>query len=121
MTESQRIELLENIPGFQKIPFDPLRALVSYMEFVGYEHGKTLYREGDPSDYFGFILSGEVELGKGMDPAADRVTFLVKSRRGIGFSFFDDLTLVHKDNPISYLSGKSDLMSYYQHGHPFFS
>lgn len=90
MTESQRIELLENIPGFQKIPFDPLRALVSYMEFVGYERGKTLYREGDPSDYFGFILSGEVELGKGMDPAADRVTFLVKSRRGIGFSFFDE-------------------------------
>jgi CRP-like cAMP-binding protein len=90
VTESQRIELLENIPGFQKMPYDPLRALVSYMEFVGYERGKTLYREGDPSNYFGFILSGEVGLGKGMDPAADRVTFLVKSRRGIGFSFFDE-------------------------------
>ena len=56
------------------------------------------------SDYFGFILSGEVELGKGKDPAADRVTFLVKSRsdqmRGslgalgkgmmVGTSVFDD-------------------------------
>jgi CRP-like cAMP-binding protein len=72
------------------MPYDPLRVLVSYMEFVGYERGKTLYREGDPSDYFGFILSGEVELGKGRDPAADRVTYLVKSRRGIGFSLFDE-------------------------------
>jgi CRP-like cAMP-binding protein len=60
------------------------------MEFVKYERGKTLYRKGDPSDYFGFILSGEVALGKGKDPAEDRATYLVKSRRGIGFSLFDE-------------------------------
>lgn len=90
VNESERVGLLETIPGFNKMPYDPLKTLASYMDFVWYERGKMLYREGDPSDYFGFILSGEVGLGKGSDPAAERVTYLVKSRRGIGFSLFDE-------------------------------
>jgi CRP-like cAMP-binding protein len=60
---SERIELLETIPGFKRMSYDPLRTLVSYLDFVWYERGKILYREGDPSDFFGFILSGEVAPG----------------------------------------------------------
>ena len=36
----------------------------------------------------------------------------------IGFAGFDDLSVVHEDDPVGHLTGKAHLMGDHAHGHP---
>ena len=85
MEDLERIKLLERVPVLENKTYDQLEILNKFFEFVRYRPGSIIYKEGDPSNFIGFILFGEVEIKKGKDPFS-RVIYLLKSRRGIGFS-----------------------------------
>ena len=82
MEDLERIRLLERIPVLEKKTYDQLVILNKFVEFVRYRPGRTIYKEGDPSNFIGFILSGEVEIKRGED-SFSRVIYLLKSRRGV--------------------------------------
>ena len=89
MEVEERIKLLESIPVLENKTYDQLVILNQFADIVRYKPGKTIYREGEPSTFIGFIVSGEVEL-KIEEGPLDKVFSILKARRGIGFSLLDN-------------------------------
>ena len=89
MEVEERIKLLESIPVLENKTYDQLVILNHFADIVRYKPGKTIYREGEPSTFIGFIVSGEVEL-KIEEGSIDKVFSILKARRGIGFSLLDN-------------------------------
>ena len=62
MSLLQEYELLRRIPFFAEIEPAKLKLLAFMSERVGYDAGKTLFRQGDRADAAYLIIEGEAEI-----------------------------------------------------------
>jgi len=58
----QEYELLRRVPFFAEIEPSKLKLLTFMSERVGYDSGKTLFRQGDRGDAAYLIIEGEAEI-----------------------------------------------------------
>ncbi len=58
------IETKDKLQVFQLLNEDELNTIIPYFELVNYKAGETLFKEGDPGDYFAIVLSGKLEVTK---------------------------------------------------------
>jgi CRP-like cAMP-binding protein len=58
----QEYELLRRVPFFADIEPSKLKLLTFMSERVGYDSGKTLFRQGDRADAAYLIIEGEAEI-----------------------------------------------------------
>jgi CRP-like cAMP-binding protein len=67
MSEELRVliqDLRDKLQVFQLLTLDELDLLIPNFKLVKYPKGATLFKEGDPGDYFGIVLSGKLEVKK---------------------------------------------------------
>ncbi len=57
-------DLRDKLQVFQLLTEEELEKILPYFERVKYPQGTTLFKEGDPGDYFGIVLSGKLEVKK---------------------------------------------------------
>jgi CRP/FNR family transcriptional regulator, cyclic AMP receptor protein len=58
----QEYEMLRQVPFFAGIEPAKLKLLAFMSERVGYDAGRTLFRQGDPADAAYLIIDGEAEI-----------------------------------------------------------
>lgn len=57
-------DIKDKLQVFQLLTDKELDTVIPYFERVKYPAGTTLFKEGDPGDYFGIVLSGRLEVKK---------------------------------------------------------
>lgn len=57
-------DLKDKLQVFQLLTDQELDTVIPYFERVKYKSGTTLFKEGEPGDYFGIVLSGKLEVKK---------------------------------------------------------
>ena len=57
-------DLKDKLQVFQLLTEEELNEVIPYFEHVKYPKGSTLFKEGDPGDYFGIVLAGKLEVKK---------------------------------------------------------
>jgi CRP-like cAMP-binding protein len=62
MSLKQEFEILRRVPFFAEIEPAKLKLLAFMSERVGFDDGKTLFRQGDPGDAAYLILEGEADI-----------------------------------------------------------
>lgn len=62
MSLAQEYELLRRVPFFAEIEPAKLKLLAFMSERVGYDPGRTLFRQGDAADAAYLIIEGEAEI-----------------------------------------------------------
>ncbi len=77
--DTTRAELLEDTPFDRVMAWRELETLASYMGTMDLKAEVTLFKEGDPGDYMGVIVSGEIGIFKEDSTGAVRkITSIVK-------------------------------------------
>lgn len=82
MTEPTR-QLMERIPIFRRLSVDDREALARVAEVKLYERGAEVFAEGEPSDYFFFVVTGRVKVFK-LTPGGKQVILEIM---GVGEPF----------------------------------
>ncbi len=72
MVVSQLEELIRVTPGFRRLSHDDRRRIAAVARAKEYARGDTIFREGDPSDFFFTVVTGRVKVFK-MTPAGKDV------------------------------------------------
>ena len=62
MSLMQEYELLRRVPFFSEIEPAKLKLLAFMSERVGFDAGKTLFRQGDQADAAYLIIEGEADI-----------------------------------------------------------
>lgn len=85
------IDLLINIPIFDKLKSDELKAVSRYMNFMDFEPRETVFNEGDRGDYVCFITKGALDVVKDNEKGKQVVITSLGRGRSIGeMSVIDD-------------------------------
>lgn len=64
MTPPTPLDLLQRTPIFRRLAPEDLARVAAVSRVVDYPRGVTVFREGDPSDYFYVVTSGRVKVFK---------------------------------------------------------
>jgi len=64
LTGDRLCQLRQEIDLFQFLTDDCARTIAGYFHLANVRAGEVLWREGDPCDYVGFIISGRLEISK---------------------------------------------------------
>ena len=78
------IDLLIDIPIFDKVVADELKIVANYMNIVDAEPGEILFKEGDKGDYVCFIVEGVLEVIKKTAEGKNVVISTLSKGRSIG-------------------------------------
>lgn len=73
-------DLLDDVELFDGLDGMELRALAAHMKLRAFAAGEAVFREGEPGDWMGILVSGEIRVQKEAD-AHDVRTMAVESRR----------------------------------------
>lgn len=83
-------ELKDELKIFHLLNKEELEQIVPYFEIVHYPAGTTLFNEGDPGDFIGFIVSGRLEVKKQTEFKGRQIVLALLSRG----SFVGELSMV---------------------------
>jgi CRP-like cAMP-binding protein len=83
-------ELKDELKIFHLLNKEELEQIVSYFEIVHYSAGTTVFTEGDPGDFIGFIVSGKLEVKKQTEFKGKQIVLALLSKG----SFVGELSLV---------------------------
>lgn len=78
------LDLLAGVELFDGLDGPALRALASHMVRREFAAGEAVFREGDPGDWMGVLVSGEIHVCKEADARDTRVVAVESRRRAIG-------------------------------------
>ena len=85
------IDLLINIPLFDKLKADELRVIVKWMNLIEINKGEILFKEGDKGNYVCFIIEGTLDVIKeSVTGESVAITALSKGRSIGEMSVIDD-------------------------------
>ncbi len=76
--------MLEDIELFEDLDGTALRALGAHLLLRSFADGETVFREGDPGDWMGVLVSGEICVRKEADLHDTRTMATETRRRVIG-------------------------------------
>lgn len=77
-------DLLDEVELFDGLDGPALRALGAHMRLRAFAEGEAIFREGDPGDWMGVLVEGEVRICKEADVRDVRVMAVETHRRAIG-------------------------------------
>jgi len=83
-------ELKDEVKIFHLLNDEELEQILHYFEMVNYPAGTTVFSEGDPGDFIGFIVSGRLEVKKQTEFKGRQIVLALLSKG----SFVGELSLV---------------------------
>jgi len=60
----EHLDKLRSEMIFSFIEEDDVEKIIPFFELVDYPVGSVVFREGDPGDFIGFVVSGKLEVKK---------------------------------------------------------
>jgi CRP-like cAMP-binding protein len=78
------LDLLAGVELFDGLDGTELRALGAHLLLREFGAGDAVFREGDPGDWMGILVSGEIHVRKEADTRDTRVVAIESRRRAIG-------------------------------------
>ncbi|RJQ13334.1 MAG: cyclic nucleotide-binding domain-containing protein [Nitrospiraceae bacterium] len=82
---------------FHLLDEDEVGKIIPYMEAVDYPKGATVFREGDPADFVGFISYGHLEVKKQTEFKDKQIVVAILGKG----SFVGELSLADRRQPRS--------------------
>jgi len=75
--------LATRIPLFQSMEMEEIEIICPYFEFLAYQGGTYIFREGDEGDWMGFIVSGKVEVQRSTPYRGKHIIMAYMSRGSV--------------------------------------
>jgi len=85
-------ESKEELILFHLLDDDEVDKIIPYLEAAGYPKGKTLFNEGDPGDFIGFVTEGSLEVKKQTEFKGRQIVIGIVGKG----SFVGEMALVHQ-------------------------
>jgi CRP-like cAMP-binding protein len=85
------IDLLIDIPMFDSLKSDELRIISKYFNFIDFERGEVIFKEGEKGDYVCFVTKGSLDVLKKNEIGKEVVISSLSRGRSIGeMAIIDD-------------------------------
>lgn len=83
-------ELKDDLTIFHSLRDEELHILAPYLDILPFPAGSTIFKEGDPGNFMGFVISGKLEVKKKTELKGREVVLAILSKG----SFVGELSLI---------------------------